>query len=411
MDEKKRVSLTEVLTDIHDGLSDRELMRKYELSAAQLDKVYQKLVETGRLTQPEVDARKDSLDDVLEFDEVPLEESQAPVGAPSIFPEPNRTAPPPPPGSGDSLPPQPENWQKKATLGIILGIVLAILGGVIPAIGGSGNESLAFRVLGGLMWLTGTGLQIWGCYYLVKGKGYHGAFSILGVLCCLGLLILLVLPNKYGGVRTSGPLIVLVAAIVLMVAVAIMGIIVAIAVPYYISYKRTSCDRAAAADVGKLATALERLRREAGAQKLTFDEEAISRFGNSHALQYLVGPYYGFRGGTEKCSVLMRMNRVHGKWVIEGSSMKGSHPTGQTSRYVYRAPIATGGRLPAIVGKDAINARNGNSLDWNLYPYAPAGQPETCYTESIVGAEGPPGNQKFSVKIPHGVPCRTLLKK
>jgi hypothetical protein len=408
MDEKKRVSLAEVLADIQDGLSDRELMRKHGLSAKQLDKVYEKLVESGRMAQTEVDARKDLLDDVLEFDEVPLEESQAPVRAPAITAEPDRPALPPPPGSGNSLPPQPENWQKKATLGIILGIVLAILGGIVPAIG---SEGVVFRVLGGLMWLTGTGLQIWGCYYLAKGKGYHGAFSMLGVMCCLGLLILLVLPNKYGDARTSGVLIVLIVAIVLMVSVALMGIILAIAIPYYVSYKRTSCDRAASADVGKLSAALERLGNEVVDRNLRFDEEAVSRIADANALQYLVGPYYGFRGGTEKCSVLIRMNRHQGKWVVEGSSMKGSHPAGLSSRYIYRVPMAGGNDLPATVGRDPINARNGHSLDWNAYPYAPGGQPETCYTESIVGAEGPSGNQRFSVTIPKGVPCSTFLKK
>ncbi len=411
MDEKKSVSLTEVLSDIQSGLSDRELIQKYGISAKQLETVYAKLVESGRMTQAEVDARKDLLEDVLEFDENPVQESLTPPGALPISPEHNRPPLPPPPGSGSSLPPQPDNWQKKATLGILVGIVLATVGGLLPAIVQPSTDIMLFRVLGGLMWLTGTGLQIWGCYYLVKGKGYHGAFSILGVLCCLGLLILLVLPNKYGEARTSGALLVLIVAIVLMVAVAVTGIILAIAIPYYISYKRTSCDRVASADVGKLSAALERLGNEVVDRNLRYDEEVISRIADANALQYLVGPYYGFRGGTEKCSVLIRMNRHQGKWVVEGSSMKGSHPAGLSSRYIYRVPMAGGNDLPATIGRDAMNARNGHSLDWNSYPYAPAGQPETCYTESIVGAEGPPGNQKFSVKIPKGVPCSTLHPK
>ena len=54
MNEKKRVSLTELLSDIQSGLGERELMEKHDLSVTQLDKVYAKLVESGRLTQAEV---------------------------------------------------------------------------------------------------------------------------------------------------------------------------------------------------------------------------------------------------------------------------------------------------------------------------------------------------------------------
>ena len=128
MDEKKRVSLSEVLSDIRSGLSDRELMQKHGLSAKHLDTVYEKLVESRRMTRAEVDARKDSLEDALEFDEGPVQEWPSPAGAPVMPGERDRPPLPPPPASGDSLPPQPDNWQKKATLGILAGIILATLG-------------------------------------------------------------------------------------------------------------------------------------------------------------------------------------------------------------------------------------------------------------------------------------------
>ena len=48
----------------------------------------------------------------------------------------------------------------------------------------------------------------------------------------------------------------------LMVVVAIIGIILAIAIPYYVSYKRTACDRAATGDISKLGASIERFGNE-----------------------------------------------------------------------------------------------------------------------------------------------------
>ncbi len=123
MGEKKRVSLKEVLSDFQSGLDDGQLMSKYGLSAKQLEQVYRRLVESGRLTQTELDNRKGLLD-VLEFDDDSLQESPQP-GPSRDFTEGGRPPLPSSTSSSDSLPPQPKNWQKKAALGIISGIVIA----------------------------------------------------------------------------------------------------------------------------------------------------------------------------------------------------------------------------------------------------------------------------------------------
>jgi len=48
----------------------------------------------------------------------------------------------------------------------------------------------------------------------------------------------------------------------LMVVIAIVGVILAVAVPYYVSYKRTACDRAVSGDLSKLGASLERFGNE-----------------------------------------------------------------------------------------------------------------------------------------------------
>src|SRR5271157_4448448 len=105
MTEKKRVSVNEVLSDFRSGLDDSELMAKYGLSPKQLQEVYRRLVETGKLTQAEVDSRKVLLDDVLEFEDESLEESPQ-AGRSRAFTETERRPLPRSPGSVDSLPPQ-----------------------------------------------------------------------------------------------------------------------------------------------------------------------------------------------------------------------------------------------------------------------------------------------------------------
>lgn len=197
----------------------------------------------------------------------------------------------------------------------------------------------------------------------------------------------------------------------LMVVVAIIGIILAIAIPYYISYKRTSCDRAASADIGKASASLERLGNELVDLNLKFDNDAAGyQIYTQNLLQYLVGPYYGFRGGTVKCTVLMMISAESARYILQGTAMKGSHPAGQTSRYVYRAPVAGGGDLPATVftsvGPDATN---GTAATWNAYPRVSGGI-ELCYTESVVDptSAAPATDLSFASRVPGSINCKNI---
>jgi type IV pilus assembly protein PilA len=148
----------------------------------------------------------------------------------------------------------------------------------------------------------------------------------------------------------------------LMVVVAIIGIILAIAVPYYVSYKRTACDRAANADVVKLGASLERLGNELVDLNCQFD---TAQDFTANTVQWSVGPYYGWGGTNVKCQVLVTVQNNEA-WAC---AMKGSHPNGQNTRYIYRVG-ATGSDMPAITGADC-------HVDAD--PYG-----ADCYTESMV---------------------------
>lgn len=166
----------------------------------------------------------------------------------------------------------------------------------------------------------------------------------------------------------------------LMVVVAIIGIILAIAIPYYVAYKRTACDRSASADIGKLGAAFERLGNELVDLNRRFDQDELVNIIGSDGLKYLVGPYYGWRGGTTKCTVLVRLAQSGTRAVAQACSLKGSHPAGPTSRYVYQGAIVGGGDLPAVTGT-CTESTTASMYEWRAYPRTGGTE---CYTESLL---------------------------
>ena len=194
----------------------------------------------------------------------------------------------------------------------------------------------------------------------------------------------------------------------LMVVIAIIGIIMAVAIPYYVGYKRTACDSAAAHDIAKLASAFERFCVELVGYNLKFNEEIAQDIVGSNALQYYVGPFYGWGGGTAKCEVMVRLNNTGSRAIAEGCAIKGSHPQGGATRYVYRTPVVGGGDLPVIVADGTntpacVRADDNTATNWNAYggPAAP------CYTESwVAGSADTIGT--LSSRAPGQTACSTI---
>jgi len=170
----------------------------------------------------------------------------------------------------------------------------------------------------------------------------------------------------------------------LMVVVAIIGIILAIAIPYYISYKRAACDKAASGDLVQLAAALQRL--ETDREVVNSTDIGIS---DGTQLGYLVGPYYGWGGSTRKCNVHVRLGT--GNTEAQACAINGSHPSGTTSRYLFRINLVGGGDLPVQHATDCPTDAA------SIY-----GKPtDTCFTTSMYTSDG-------TLTTPTGQACSSI---
>lgn len=130
----------------------------------------------------------------------------------------------------------------------------------------------------------------------------------------------------------------------------------------------TACDRTATADVSRLGAAIERLQNEMVDSNCHVDSENLLEKGLN--LEYLVGPYYGWSGTSQKCQVLVRVVGHE----VQACSAKGARPDPNPSyRYIYRQTFPEGKDLPAQVGP----------CEGKSY----GGPEDNCYTSSMVGPD------------------------
>jgi prepilin-type N-terminal cleavage/methylation domain-containing protein len=140
----------------------------------------------------------------------------------------------------------------------------------------------------------------------------------------------------------------------LMVVVAIIGIILAIAIPYYVAYKRAACDRNANADIARLAASAERLGQELVDLNGNF-QSTLSLAGFN--MSYFKGDFYGWGGTSAKCDVLMSWTVDSGaadghRALASSCAVKGSVPDSANPdfRYTYVINLLGGRDVKAEVG-------------------------------------------------------------
>lgn len=82
-------------------------------------------------------------------------------------------------------------YKTKTNIGIGVGLIIQFIGRAII----SGMPDNSF--IGLLLVLVGFIMFIWGCGCYAMAKGYSQFLGILGILSCLGLIILVILPDKH----------------------------------------------------------------------------------------------------------------------------------------------------------------------------------------------------------------------
>jgi len=90
--------------------------------------------------------------------------------------------------------------QTKSNIGVGVGFVVAVIGRVLAG-QGTASQNQGIIILGAILSLAGSAIFIWGCVNYAQGKGYSPWLGLLGLLSCIGLIVLVILPdkNKDGG--------------------------------------------------------------------------------------------------------------------------------------------------------------------------------------------------------------------
>lgn len=83
------------------------------------------------------------------------------------------------------------NKKSNAYVGIVVGFILQLIARIFTVVSESG------ATLGLVLALLGAGFFIWGCVNYADSKGYSKWLGLLGILSCLGFIVLVLLPDKH----------------------------------------------------------------------------------------------------------------------------------------------------------------------------------------------------------------------
>jgi len=93
----------------------------------------------------------------------------------------------------------PEN-KRKTNIGVGIGIVLQIAGRILIREDKVGPTApIGLVILGFVLMVIGFVFFIWGCMNYAEGKGYSKHLGWLGLLSCLGLIVMVCLPDRHKG--------------------------------------------------------------------------------------------------------------------------------------------------------------------------------------------------------------------
>ena len=88
---------------------------------------------------------------------------------------------------------------RSTNIGVGIGILLEIAGRLLIYRGSLPGGGMGLIAAGLIILVAGVIVFIWGCMNYSEGKGYSKWLGLIGLLSCIGLIVLIFLPDKYKG--------------------------------------------------------------------------------------------------------------------------------------------------------------------------------------------------------------------